>query len=65
MGYGGGAAVVTVTDSDLPDLVVTEVVAPASGETGETVTISYSVANQGVARRPARGRTGSTSRTGR
>jgi len=49
LGYGGGAAVITVTDSDLPDLAVTEVVAPASGETGETVTVSYRVANQGVA----------------
>ena len=49
IGYGGGSAVVTVTDGDLPDLAVTAITAPTAGETGQAVTVSYTVTNHGVA----------------
>ena len=49
IGYGGGSAVISITEGDLPDLAVTEITAPTIGETGETITVSYVVQNQGVA----------------
>ena len=44
-----GIAVLQVTDVDLPDIVVTEVSGPASGFTGQGVSLSFRVANQGLA----------------
>ncbi|MBX3744921.1 MAG: cadherin-like domain-containing protein [Verrucomicrobiae bacterium] len=53
-GYTPGQARLTVTDADLPDLVISEVFGPATALVGERANLTFRVANQGVA--PARGR---------
>ncbi|HEY9171068.1 MAG TPA: CARDB domain-containing protein, partial [Verrucomicrobiae bacterium] len=45
--YAPGAATVTVSDSDLPDLFVASISVPAAGETETYVNATYRVANQG------------------
>lgn len=47
-GFSGAAAPLTVTDSDLPDLLITEVTTPDSGLAGDFFSVSYRLANQGV-----------------
>lgn len=46
-GFGAGADTVIVSDSDLPDLFVASISAPATLETETYATVSYRVANQG------------------
>ncbi len=47
-GHAGGSATVVVTDVDLPDLVVRDVIAPATAYAGLRATLGYRVANQGL-----------------
>jgi hypothetical protein len=53
-GFTAGTARLTVTDADLPDLVVAEVAAPATMRVGERPSLTFRVANLGVA--PVRSR---------
>lgn len=46
-GFGAGADTVIVSDSDLPDLFVASITAPATLETETYATVNYRVANQG------------------
>jgi subtilase family serine protease len=48
-GHEPGLAVLQVTDINLPDLVLTEVGGPAAGFTKELVSLSFRVANYGLA----------------
>ncbi len=48
-GFNSGAAELQVTDIDLPYLVITEVSGPASGFTKEMASLSFRVANLGLA----------------
>jgi hypothetical protein len=47
-GYTDGSETVVVTDTDLPDLVVSQITAPASAETESYVSVGYRVSNQGL-----------------
>ncbi len=47
-GYVAGTETVVVSDTDLPDLVVASVTAPATAETDSYVSIGYRVVNQGL-----------------
>jgi subtilase family serine protease len=47
-GYVAGTETVVVSDTDLPDLVVTTVTAPATAETDSYVSVGYRVVNQGL-----------------
>ena len=47
-GYVAGTEAVVVSDTDLPDLVVTTVTAPATAETDSYVSVGYRVVNQGL-----------------
>ena len=47
-GYTSGSGTVVVTDTDLPDLAVREVSAPASGWAGLPALFSYRIVNQGL-----------------
>ncbi|MGE0377399.1 MAG: SdrD B-like domain-containing protein, partial [Planctomycetaceae bacterium] len=46
--FNPGSASVSVSDFNLPDLRVTGITLPATGRTGETVQVSWTVANGGV-----------------
>ena len=48
-GFHSGAAELQVTDINLPDLVITELSGPASGFTKEMASLSFRVANLGLA----------------
>ena len=48
-GHAGDSRLLVVSDQSLPDLVITELSAPASGAAGETATLSYRLANYGLA----------------
>ena len=52
-GYSSGAATVNVSDVDLPDLLVAELIAPDTAKTGEFINVSWTIANDGLA--PASG----------
>jgi subtilase family serine protease len=47
-GYTSGSGQVTVTDVNLPDLIVAAITAPAAAETESFVSIGYQLRNQGV-----------------
>jgi len=49
-GFAPGTAQMTVSDGDLPDLVVSEVTAPASGVTRGLFEVGYRITNQGFDR---------------
>ncbi|MBK9137279.1 MAG: Ig-like domain-containing protein [Verrucomicrobia bacterium] len=46
-GFAGAAETVTVTDTDLPDLVVAQLDVPPSADSESSISITYRVANQG------------------
>ena len=48
-GFTSGTAPIVVTDIDLPDFVVRNVITPTNGPTGGTFTLRYRVENRGVA----------------
>jgi len=52
-GFNSGTAAIIVTDTDLPDLVISSLSGPTSGLTEETVDVGWSVLNDGFA--PAEG----------
>ncbi|HEX3720122.1 MAG TPA: CARDB domain-containing protein [Verrucomicrobiae bacterium] len=47
--YASGSDVFAVTDLQLPDLVIADVSAPGAVFTGQSVTINFTLANQGLA----------------
>ena len=47
-GYGSGVAPLTVSDINIPDLVVTSVTAPTTGLTTSNITVTYVIANTGL-----------------
>ncbi len=49
-GFAAGTAQLTVSDGDLPDLVVSEVTAPATGVTRGLFEVGYRITNQGFDR---------------
>ncbi|MEW6157408.1 MAG: CARDB domain-containing protein [Verrucomicrobiota bacterium] len=49
LNFTSGADTLVVSDTDLPDLVGTELTIPANGTTGAIIPISFRVANQGAA----------------
>ncbi len=51
--YTGGNLALTVTDVNLPDLVVSSVTVPALAETEAFVDVGYQIRNQGVAASPS------------
>ncbi|MCL4785535.1 MAG: immunoglobulin domain-containing protein, partial [Verrucomicrobia bacterium] len=52
-GFTPGAAQITVTDVNLPDLVVAGITAPATAETESFVNIGYQIRNQGLSPSPS------------
>ena len=48
-GFNTGLAAIVVTDSQLPDLVIAKLDAPANAVAGETFTMSFELANRGLA----------------
>jgi hypothetical protein len=52
-GYASAADTLLVTDTDLPDLTVSSVTTPVSGETESFATITYRVTNQGLVNTPS------------
>ena len=47
-GFGSGVASLTVSDINIPDLVVTSITAPGAGLTTSNITVSYVIANNGL-----------------
>jgi hypothetical protein len=48
-GFAPGSAVLVVSDTDLPDLIVANVTAPTNAVTGQQVDLGFRIENQGVA----------------
>lgn len=52
-GFAGASVVLTVTDTDKPDLVISSITAPSFADTEAFVSIGYQLRNQGLAAMPS------------